>query len=323
MPASVTHAYFANDVYDILPKEIKDKLSISRLKMFGQSTDSFIFYKLFSFIGNKKIRKMQHTFHTEKTQDFFINLIGYIKKYNLSTDVDTCSFLCGFICHYVLDSTIHPYVFYKTGKFEKDKPSTYKYNNLHLFMETYLDNYLIKEREKENPYTFSIAKFCFDLKPFSKALNDSIKYSFKKTYNLDFADKIYYDSLKDMKLAMKVFRQDRFGTKRFIYKLVDTFTPKNCFRFEGVSYHYPMNTSFDFLNFNHHIWRNPTTYSLISHESFYDLYIKSLKLAKKLVESTFDYLNGKNIVLEQLYSNLSYVTGLDCNIKKELKYFEF
>lgn len=323
MPASVTHAYFANDVYDILPKEIKDKLSISRLKMFGQSTDSFIFYKLFSFIGNKKIRKMQHTFHTEKTQDFFINLIGYIKKYNLSTDVDTCSFLCGFICHYVLDSTIHPYVFYKTGKFEKDKPSTYKYNNLHLFMETYLDNYLIKEREKENPYTFSIAKFCFDLKPFSKALNDSIKYSLKKTYNLDFADKIYYDSLKDMKLAMKVFRQDRFGTKRFIYKLVDTFTPKNCFRFEGVSYHYPMNTSFDFLNFNHHIWRNPTTYSLISHESFYDLYIKSLKLAKKLVESTFDYLNGKNIVLEQLYSNLSYVTGLDCNIKKELKYFEF
>lgn len=323
MPASVTHAYFANDVYDILPKEIKDKLSISRLKMFGQSTDSFIFYKLFSFIGNKKIRKMQHTFHTEKTQDFFINLIYYIKKYNLSTDVDTCSFLCGFICHYVLDSTIHPYVFYKTGKFEKDKPSTYKYNNLHLFMETYLDNYLIKEREKENPYTFSIAKFCFDLKPFSKALNDSIKYSFKKTYNLDLADKIYYDSLKDMKLAMQVFRQDRFGTKRFIYKLVDTFTPKNCFRFEGVSYHYPMNTNLDFLNFNHHIWRNPTTYSLISHESFYDLYIKSLKLAKKLVESTFDYLNGKNIVLEQLYSNLSYVTGLDCNIKKELKYFEF
>ena len=50
MPASVTHAYFSNDVYDILPEKIKQKLSLSRMKMFGQSTDSLLFYHLFSLL---------------------------------------------------------------------------------------------------------------------------------------------------------------------------------------------------------------------------------------------------------------------------------
>ena len=44
MPATATHAFFAKDVYDILPGDIKKNLSISRSKMFAQSTDSLMFY---------------------------------------------------------------------------------------------------------------------------------------------------------------------------------------------------------------------------------------------------------------------------------------
>ena len=55
-------------------------------------------------------------------------------------------FLYGFICHYVLDSNVHPFVFYKTGLFDKKDKNSYKYNNLHAFMETYFDNYMIKEK---------------------------------------------------------------------------------------------------------------------------------------------------------------------------------
>ena len=66
------------------------------------------------------------------------------------------SYLVGLICHYVLDSNVHPYVFYKTGKFDKKMKSTYKYNTIHLFMETFIDNDMIKRREKVNPYKFDI-----------------------------------------------------------------------------------------------------------------------------------------------------------------------
>ena len=323
MPASVTHAYFASDVYDILPEEIKNRLSVSRVRMFGQSTDSFIFYHLFSIKRGKNIRNLQRIFHTTNSQLFFLTLLSYIRENHLDQDIDTCSFLCGFICHYVLDATVHPYVFYKTGKFNKHQPDTYKYNNLHLLMETYLDNYLILKREKKNPYSFPICDFCFDLHPFSSELKKSIAFAFQNVFEISHMDRIYYQSLKDMKFSLRVFRQDRYGVKKFFYKLADTFTSKRCFRFEYVSYHCSLNTKFDFLNFDHHVWRNPTMYSMVSHESFYDLYAKSLKLAKKIIEDSFRYLNHKDIDLKQVFCNLSYVTGLDCNLKKELKYFEF
>ena len=63
MPATVVHSYFAQDVYDILPSTIKKRLDINRLKMFGQSTDSLMFYNLFSLLPGKKIRKFQKYFH--------------------------------------------------------------------------------------------------------------------------------------------------------------------------------------------------------------------------------------------------------------------
>ena len=50
MPATITHAYFAQDVYEILPSKFKDKLDCSRVRMFGQSMDSLYFYNLFSIL---------------------------------------------------------------------------------------------------------------------------------------------------------------------------------------------------------------------------------------------------------------------------------
>ena len=183
MPASVTHAYFASDVYDTLSANIKNHLSLSRLRMFGQSTDSFLFYRLFSPKSSHGLRKFQHVFHTSKSQDFFITLIEYIKENNLQNDIDTCSFLCGFISHYVLDSTIHPFIFYKTGNFIKGKKETYKYNNIHAFMETYIDNDMIRRRFKSNPYKYDICSFCFDTEKFSDSLNKTIDYIWSLWYN--------------------------------------------------------------------------------------------------------------------------------------------
>ncbi len=322
MPATITHAFFAKDVYDILPEEIRENLSLSRCRMFGQSTDSMMFYNLFSIFPGKKMRKFQPYFHMNHTQDFFINLLHYIRENHLE-DVDTYSFLVGFICHYILDSTVHPFVVYKTGIFQKGKRSTYKYNNVHAFMETFIDNDMVARRCKTNPYRFDLGKFCFDLRPFSKDLNETIQNAFYNTFQIKKMDKIYYKSLKQMKTALILFRKDPTGIKKNIYKLVDTFTPVWAYRFEAVSYHYPLEDKHNYLNTNHSLWRNPAVYEMTSTESFADLYLKAIKKAKVIICASFDYLNGKDIDLFQVFPNISYLTGLDCSVEKELKYFEF
>lgn len=322
MPATITHAFFAKDVYDILPNDIRKNLEIDRCKMFSQSTDSLMFYNLFSLFPGKEIRDFQGYFHKKQSQEFFINLLRYTKD-NKIKDKDVYSFIVGFICHYALDTTVHPYIIYRTGIFKKDIPSTYKYNNVHTFMETFIDNDMVRRREKTNPYKFDIGKFCFDLKPFSKSLDKTINYTFYNTFKLKEMAEVYYKSLRQMKMALVLFRRDSYGIKKNIYKLVDTFTSKRTFRFEAISYHYPLDDKHNFLNSNHHMWRNPTTYDMTSTESFVDLYLKAIKLAKVLICASFDYLNDKDIDLEQIFTNNSYVTGLNCDLKKELKYFDF
>ena len=43
MPATITHAYFAKDLYEVLPEDISSKIDLNRTKMFAQSTDSIMF----------------------------------------------------------------------------------------------------------------------------------------------------------------------------------------------------------------------------------------------------------------------------------------
>lgn len=323
MPATITHAYFAKDVFDILPSDIKNVIDCSRIKMFGQSMDALMFYNLFSIMPGKRVRKFSKEFHLNKTQEYFVNLINYIKDNELTNDMDVCSYLAGLICHYVLDSTIHPYIVYKTGIFNKKKKNTYKYNGVHEFMEIFIDNDMIKRREDSNPYKFRLDKFCFSTREFSDNLVKTINNSFYKTFNIKNMGKIYYKSLKQMKRALYLFRYDPHGTKKIFYKIIDTVTPRSAFRFDSISYYFPLEDKHNYLNSEHKMWRNPTSYNMTSNESFIDLYLKSIKSAKVLICASFDYINGKDIELEKMFTNASYLTGLDCNLKKELKYFEF
>ncbi|MBR5370266.1 MAG: zinc dependent phospholipase C family protein [Bacilli bacterium] len=323
MPATITHSYFAKDLYEVLPESISSKIDLNRTKMFSNSTDSILFYNLLSFKSGKSLRRFQKYFHTHRTNYFFINLLEYVKK-NKIEDTDTYSFIVGFISHYVLDSTIHPYIVYKTGMFNKKDKSTYKYNGIHHFMEVFLDNDLVRRRENTDPYKFNMSKYCFDTKKkFSNELNDTIDYTFYTTFNVKNMSKKYYISLKQMKRILKLFRSDKYGIKKFFYKLLDTFTPRSLPRFEVLSYHYTLEDKHNYLNNNHTIWYNPCDNSISSTESYVDLYLKSLEEAKNIIIKVFCYLNGQDIDLNELFKNKSYITGLDCDKEKELKYFEF
>ena len=324
MPATITHAFFAKDVYDILPQDVKKRINPKRIKMFGQGMDSLLFYNLVSFSSGKDIRKFNHYFHRNNTREYFINLLEYAKDNDFTDNYDLNSYISGMICHYVLDSIMHPYIYYKTGYFNKNRPSTYKYNNIHHFMEVFIDNDMVRRRTNGNPYKFPIGDFCFDLDHrFSTKLKKAIDYSFLKTYSIKNMNEIYFKSLKQMKRDIMLFRRDPYGIKKGIYKFIDTFTPKSCFRFEAVSYHYPLEDRHNFLNNEHKLWRNPCIYDMTSTESFVDLYLKAIKQAKVLICASFDYINGKDIELDKIFTNLSYLTGLNCSEKKELKYFEF
>ena len=322
MPATITHAYFGNDLYNKLPNDIKNKLKDKKecLMMFSQSMDALMFYNIYTPFKGKDIRNLSSIFHNSKTNNFFSNLIHYMKKNKYYNDSHTLAFLYGLIAHFCLDSTLHPYIFYKTGAFNKKDKNTYKYNGYHTYMETYIDNYYIKTRNNKNINIKNI----FDLTPFTKELTNSIDYSFEKTYKIKNTSKIYYTSLKQMKTFLILFRQDKFGIKKIFYKFIDLITPKNSFSFKSLSYKLDDYEKYDFLNKNNKIWYYPVDKNISSTKNFEQLYNEALEDALYIIKEINQYFyNDKKININNLFHNKSYVTGIDCNIKKKQTFFEF
>lgn len=324
MPSTFTHAYFGEDLFYKLPKESKNIIKDNKksLMMFSQSMDALMFYNIYNPLPGKNIRDFAEIFHYNKTNDFFNNFISYIKENKYYTDSKTLACLYGMIAHFSLDSTTHPFIFYKTGYFNKKDKSTIKYNGMHTYMENYIDSYFLKTRNRKSK--MKLKNFCFDLTPFSTKLNDSLDYVFYKTFKINHMSKIYYKSLKQMKNFIALFRIDPYGIKRLGYSFIDYLKPKSTFQFKSISYDSKYYDNYDFLNENHNIWYYPIDKKISSNQSFLELYENALKKAISIINQVNDYFfKDKNIEIDQLFQNQSYATGIDCSSKKKQILFEF
>lgn len=326
MPSSVTHSYFMRDVYNKLDDKIKDNIILEDAKTFAQGPDIFYFYNMCFGKKSNKYRNMGNYMHKHNVNLYFNNMINYINNNNLKNDKQCISFLYGSICHFVLDSVVHPFVFYKTGVFNKNDSKTYKYNGLHQEMEYYLDAYMIFQNEKTEAKDYMMYKYILN----NNKLNDNtlnlIGNVIKDTYNYNNMDKIYEKCIKDMKNFFKYFNYDHYGIKKKCYSLLDIITPKKFIRKKKFSFYLKHNSKKHYLNLDKNEWNHPISLYETYNYSFIELYVIAIdractiiKEVDKILES--DRINNKKI--ERIFNNLSYTTGKDCDDDRKMKYFEF
>ena len=328
MPSSMTHSYFAVDVYNKLSNQSKYKIEgyVNKLKTYSLSTDPYMFYNLFIGKKHKTISKIQKINHTTKTKDYFLNMITYIIENNLENNKDIICYLYGSICHYFLDKTIHPFIIYKTGIFNKNDKSTYKYNALHEEMEYYIDIYMIYNREKVIPKNYKFYKSIFNINKISIELCEMIDNIMKETYNVDNASSIYIKSLKDMYSFNIIFNYDKTGIKKKIYKIIDYILPDKFVRKEELSFNVEYNKKIHYLNLDKKEWNHPCNINEVYNYSFIELYMIALNRCVNCVNDIVKIIDNKKInnkVINKYFDNSSYITGKDCNDDKEIKYFEF
>ena len=143
MSSSVTHYYFGLDVLEKSNSRIKRKInsSLNLFKIFCQGPDPYFFYDFHLTKTSKSIYEINRAMQHSKVNNHFISLINYINQKNYYSNSQVVAYLYGQICHFVLDSTMHPYIIYIAGKYDKNVSNTYKYNGLHEEMEYYIDCY--------------------------------------------------------------------------------------------------------------------------------------------------------------------------------------
>jgi len=329
MPSSMTHTYFGLDVFNKLNNNTKDTIKniFEYFKTFCQGPDVFYFYHLFIGKKSKIVSELGSLIHKKDSRKFFLNLVHYINDNNLKSNSSVMSFLYGYMCHYFLDTVCHPFIFYKTGKFKINDPTTYKYNTLHADMEFFIDRYLIYNRENIDPSKYKIHKKFLNVYDMDGDLRHTICESFSIFDNikLDF-DKIYLRSISDMRRFFRIFNYDYLGLKKEIYSLIDFITPRWITKVKSLSYRGDYLKSDSYLNLNKNIWYHPCDKKLKYSYSFIELYDMALdKCVDSIERVNLMFENNKisDKELKVIFKNLSYVTGVDCDKKVELKYFEF
>lgn len=328
MPSSVTHDYFAQDVYNGLNKNIKIKLKddINYLKAFGQGPDPYFFYDFHLTKRSKRIFEINDAMQHSKVNEHFISLIKYINNKNYYDNNDVIAYLYGQICHFVLDTTTHPYIIYYTGIYDAQDPKTYKYNGKHEEMEYYIDIYLINKREKIKPRKFKVYRKIIKIKHFSSELKDTIDTIVKEVYGFDQVSYIYYKSLKDMKRFYRVLNYDRFGFKKLLYKTMDFIFQNKSVKKQELSFFVAPESKMHYLNKEKTIWYNPYDPMEKYNFSFEELYDIAITKAIKIIETVDLMLKNKDIKekkLKSLFGNLNYATGKDCNLNIDCKCFKF
>lgn len=328
MPSSATHAYFAKDVLEKLDDSISNKINneLSMYKIFSQGPDPYNFYDLRLSPRAKKSIKINKALQHTKVNEHFINLINYINDNNFYNDNMVIAYLYGEICHFVLDSTAHPFVIYNTGRYNEHDKNSYKYNGLHEDMEYYIDIYLIWKREKILPKKYKVYKKLFNIKKFSDNLDKTINDVNKKVYGFDNTSKIYFKAINDMKKFYYIFNYDPIGIKKFFYSLLDFICPNSFVKKKELSFNVIPYKKIYYLNEERNIWNNPCDINETYDYSFAILYNLAIKKAVNIITNIDNMLNKKNInnkKIEELFGNKDYSTGKDCDLDLECKYFRF
>ncbi len=312
MPSIVTHHLFAKDCLKGYEKKVnKDVYSI-----FAQSFDNLAYYHFFTGFNNK-VKMAGKIAQSTKTNEYFINLLNYIRDNDLKNDKEVIGYLFGSICHYALDSTCHPFVVYETGSVNIHP----KYRGGHEKMEVMIDAIMYEEKEHKPLYKESLSNVLLPKIKFTNNLKDTINYTFNKTFNLNNMGIKYEKATKTGNFILKYFVTDKTGIKKKIYKLKDKFGKGRMYQYLSF---YIKDIDKSFLNLEHKEWCYPTDNTIIKNSSFYELYNDATKFARNLFKVCLEYLDNKideNKVNKE-FKDLSYVTGLDWHLKKKTKYFK-
>lgn len=285
-----------------------------------QGPDVF-FYYLPAWVAYDK--NIGNVIHESKTNEFFDALIKsrnkLIKKeHRLIAD----AYIAGFIGHYTLDSTVHPYIYYRTKNQEHEDKKLYDFG-IHVFLETDIDNALLRHYLHMKPSEFkmgdTIKMTVKEHTVISLLLYRAIKQVFPESKTLLF---IIRHAIASMTLEANLMK-DKTGRKKVFLRYIER-------AITGHAVISPMVPNDNFVkykdpcNLGHKKWANPWDKRRKSSDSVYDLIDKA---SKTFEERIHYYSNSQTISrelskeekeenLDKLFESLgdlSYYSGLPNN----------
>ena len=318
MPSIITHTLFALElIEEVKHPEIKRiLLENSKCVELGSNGPDFLFYSNampWQQHLDQSLSKVGSIFHSKHINLFYDLALSQIDKQTKQDKKEAMmAYLFGHLMHWCLDKTSHPYVFYKTGRYDKHGA------DYHHRMESQIDAIMLKIKKNQTTKQFKPQDIVTFTKKEITAISRIYIPIMKQILNKEVHVIDIKKTLEQWHDTIALFHDPNQVKYNLFYPIEKLL--KMPWKFSGYfTTHF--DTNYDEMNFMKKTWCHPCDDQMISNESFLELYEKAFAFALEVIEITYDcILNQNHEPLLKILDNQSYDTGLNCLM--EMKYYD-
>lgn len=273
MPAAITHKIHAEKVLNEIKTLMNIELDQPSFLYGAQGPDIFFTHRFMPWMKGDNYREYGTMLHNAEPNKVLAQMRNYITENN---SVVIASYFLGFIAHYSLDSTCHPYInFIAKEQLEYEPEQTMSI--LHCESEAALDAIVYRNINEDFASTINIGEFFNVDNEIKDEVSKMYIYLLKNLFNIEITYESMIEIIDD---AQNVYSwlYDKLGIKKFFLNIIEGSRKRT------LSCHFVPETEkndFDYGNFSKTIWKDIQDKE--HEESFLELLENATKKATEII----------------------------------------
>lgn len=312
MPAFSTHHLFAEEMMETIKKSVRGVKLDERAVIYGtQGPDFLFFHRILPTMPGKSLTGVGSRIHRADPAKLFKAMADYIndgKNYDRDTVI---SYFCGFICHYALDRSVHPFVYWAMEDIKEKENITYHPFVLHNRIEFDMDMIFLREKRNiTNALNFSTKSFLSGdeilLNEMARASCAAFSSVLEESLNKD----KFYEAFSDFRYMQGVINS---GKKWHISLLKAIQFPFKHFIGPGLTammLSEKPDEKYDYMNSAKRVWHYPDNKDITLDKSVFELFEEAKTEAEDMIKGFFDVIEGKQ-TSETVFGHRSFLNGED------------
>ncbi len=305
MPAIITHDFFGRDVYDSLFQTIGGSRDEADAFLLGNQGPDPLFYAAVN-PAIASYRKLGSAMHAKKTPEL---LVALKESFGVLTEDEKAigrAYALGFLCHYALDSTMHPFVYCQQYELcDAGEPGLTRDdgNEVHGVIESEFDELVLFTKRGETIATFNPAR---EILHASNTVLDIISkmyvYMALNVFGEIVPEGLFAQATGSFRFTQRVFYSPS-GSKREAIGNIERLVRSHSF-YQSMSHRNVEITTSVFDNADHKSWTNPFTGDVRTTD-FWDLFNQAQEKASKAI-AAFDAEDFNLAAAHKLTSDLNF-----------------
>lgn len=272
MPAIITHNTFGHEVYSTLYEFIGGSRDEADAFLLGNQGPDPLFYAVVN-PRLASVNRLGSIIHVEHPTDLLVALKRSTATIAHADQPTARAYALGFLCHYLLDSTAHPFIFaqqFALCDAGVEGLTRENGSDVHALIESELDELVLTCRRDATIKTFNPAKCTLNASPHVLDVVSSMyAYVTREVYGMVIPADTFKASVRAFRSVQALFYSPS-GFKHNMLGRVETLVRPYSF-YRAMSHRNVERTTSEFDNREHAAWENPYT-GETSRASFFELF---------------------------------------------------